>query len=101
MKNSSSTKGARIFPSLAKPTARAQARIRKMPQKKVSPIPDSGPIRDTLMALMEATSKVLSRLAFSSMAMVVPMTKGEGATVMLKAAIWRCIAAFNASSSPL
>ena len=89
------------FRCMAKEMPIPDPMIRKVPQKKVSPMPESGPINATLMALMEATSKVLSRLAFSSMAMVVPMTKGEGATVMLKAAIWRCIAAFNASSSPL
>ena len=53
------------------------------------------------MALMVDTSKFGSSFALSSMAMVVPITNGDGATVMLNAAIFLCIAAFNPSSSSL
>ena len=57
--------------------------IRKVPQKKVSPMPESGPINATLMALMEETSNSSLAAASSSMAAAMPSTKGEQAKVLL------------------
>jgi len=56
---------------------------------------------ETFIALMEAGSIETSFFAFSSMAMVRPMTNGDGATVMLKAAMCLCMAALRPSESSL
>ena len=77
-----------------------QASTRKMPQKKVSPMPESGPMSETLMEFTAEVSSALSLANISSIASVMPMTKVEGAHVMLKAAMWRRMAARRPSSSP-
>ena len=80
----------------------AAARIRKMPQKKVSPMPERGPIRAIFTELMEAGSKCSGSLLYcSSIAMEIPMTKVEGATVMLKTSMWRLSASLRPSGSSL
>ena len=89
------------LPCIARDTPIPEPIIRKVPQKKVSPIPDRGPMRATLMALMEFTSKSGLAQASSSMAATIPSTKGEQAKVLLYTSEWREQASANFSlSSP-
>ncbi|MPN43855.1 hypothetical protein SDC9_191416 [bioreactor metagenome] len=61
------------------------AMTRKVPQKKLSPIPARGPIRAVLTALMEEGSMLSGLLAYSSsMAQLMPKQKGTKEQVVLK-----------------
>ena len=70
---------------------------RIVPQKSESPMPESGPMRDALTALMESASKPSSLAFRSSMAAVMPSTSGAMAGVTLKNSLWRSSAAAMSS----
>ena len=71
------------LPVAARPMPMPAAMMRKTPQKKASPTPDRGPMRDALTAWMLLTSKFSSSAASRSMAAQMPETTGCTFRVML------------------
>ena len=82
-----------IFPCCASPMPMPAAITRKVPQKKESPIPESGPISPTFTLLMESVSKFSSFAFSSSIATPSVIIKGDTWGVMLNVSVWR----FNAA----
>ena len=78
--------GPSTFAAIASGAAMPAPITRKVPQKKLSPIPASGPIRAVFTDVMEAGSYSPSaELAYcSSMAQVMPMINGDTVVAQLK-----------------
>mgnify|MGYP007103143556 CR=1 FL=1 len=72
------------FHALASPIASPAATTRHTPQNKESPIPASGPIRLSLIELMDPASKSVFSLFSFSMEPAIPITKDAIGIVVLK-----------------
>ena len=73
-----------MLPWLASDTPTPVAMMRSVPQMKESPMPASGPMRDTLTLLMLSLSKSGSFALLSSIAAVMPKMRVESCGVVLK-----------------
>ena len=91
--------GASTFPVSAREQAIPPAKGRRVPQNTESPIPDNGPIKLALTALMELTSNSRFLAFCSSMAAVIPITSVDAMGVTLKNSLWRFSASFICSLS--
>ena len=99
---STNSTGPSRFPFRARVAPTDAATIRKQPQKKVSPIGASGPIRADFTALMVGPMFLSWLLAFfSSRAVTMPTTKLVICTVRLKNSVCRLHASTYASLSSL
>ena len=76
--------GPKIFPCIAKEVPTPVAINRKVPQKKESPNPASGPIKDVLILSIAVTSNSGSSLFSSSIAAVIPKINVTICGVVLK-----------------
>lgn len=89
------------FPAAASGAPIPQAITRNVSQKKLSPIPASGPIKAILTELIDCGSNVPSgALAYSSsIAQVMPRQNGTKAQVVLNMTLCRIRASFRSSGS--